>query len=122
MLPFNNTVPFISTYFKSHYSKLKPKVIHYRNYKNFDESLFLNDLEKATFLTNSNCPNKNYQHLTENFLSVVEKHTPRNKKIVTGNQAQFVNRKFRKAIYTRIRLRNKYWKNPTSENELRYKH
>ena len=69
-------------------------MIHHRNYKNFDESLFLNDLEKATFLTNSNCPNKNYQHLTENFLSVVEKHTPRNKKIVTGNQAQFVNRKF----------------------------
>ena len=96
-------------------------MIHYRNYKNFDESLFLNDLEKATFLTNSNCPNKKYQHLTENFLSVVEKHTPRKKKTVTGNQAQFVNRKFRKAIYTRSRLRNKYWKNPTSENELRYK-
>ena len=96
-------------------------MIHYRNYKNFDESLFLNDLEKTTFLTNSNCPNKKYQHLTENFLSVVEKHTPRKKKTVTGNQAQFVNRKFRKAIYTRSRLRNKYWKNPTSENELRYK-
>ena len=95
-------------------------MIHYRNYKNFDESLFLNDLEKTTFLTNSNCPNKKYQHLTENFLSVVEKHTPRKKKTVTGNQAQFVNRKFRKVIYTRSRLRNKYWKNSTSENELRY--
>ena len=39
----------ISSLFKSHYSKLKPKVTHYRNYKNFDVSLFLVDLEKTTF-------------------------------------------------------------------------
>ena len=93
-------------------------MIHYRNYKNFDASLFLNDLEKPTFLTNSNCPNENYQHLTENFISVVEKHAPLKKKIVRGNQASFVNREFRKAIYTRSRLRNKYRNNTTSENEL----
>ena len=71
----------ISTFFKSHYSKLKPKAIHYRNYKNFDVSLFLNDLEKTTLLTNSNCPNENYQHLTENFISVVEKHAPLKRKL-----------------------------------------
>ena len=39
----------ISTFYKSHYSKLKPKVIHYRNYKNFYEIPFLNDLGKTTF-------------------------------------------------------------------------
>ena len=63
----------------------------------------------------------NYQHSTENFLSVVEKHFPLKKKIVRGNQAPFANREFRKAVYTRSRLRNKYWKNPASENELQYK-
>ena len=57
----------ISTISKLHHSKPKPKVIHYTNYKNFDESLFLNYLEKSTFLTNFNCSNENYQHLTENF-------------------------------------------------------
>ena len=56
----------ISTISKLHHSKPKPKVIHYTNYKNFDESLFLNYLEKSTFLTNFNCSNENYQHLTEN--------------------------------------------------------
>ena len=111
----------ISTFFKSHYSKLKPKAIHYRNYKNFDVSLFLNDLEKTTFLTNSNCPIENYQPLTENFISVVEKHAPLKKKNVRGNQAPFVNREFRKAIYTRSKLRSKYRKNPTLENKLRCK-
>ena len=45
----------ISTFFKSYY------------YKNFNESLFLNDLEKTTFFTNSNCPNENCQYLPEIF-------------------------------------------------------
>ena len=66
----------ISTFFKSHYTKVKPTVIDCRNYKNFDESLFLNDLEKTIFLANPNCRNEKYQHLTENFLLVVEKHAP----------------------------------------------
>ena len=85
-------------------------MIHYRNYNNLDESLLLNDLEKTTFLTNANYPKESYQHITENFLSVVEKHAPLKKKIVRGNQAPFVLREFRKTIYTRSRLRNKYWK------------
>ena len=68
-------------------------------------------VDKTTLLTNCNCPNESYLHLTENFLSVV----------VRGNQVPFVNREFRKASYTRSRLRNKYWKNPTLENKLRYK-
>ena len=54
--------------------------------------------KKQYFLTNSNCPNENYQHLTENFISVVEKHAPLKKKSVRGNQASFVYREFRKAI------------------------
>ena len=45
----------------------------------------MNDLEKTTFLAYSNCPNENYQHLTENFILVVEKPAPLKKKIVRGN-------------------------------------
>ena len=36
----------ISTFFKSHYTRLKPRIIYYRNYKNFNEELFLKELEK----------------------------------------------------------------------------
>ena len=85
----------------------------YKSYKSFDLE---NDLgKKQLFLTNSNCPNENYENLTENLLLVVEKPAPVKKKIVRGNQAPFVNRGFRKTIYTRSTARNKYWKNPTSE-------
>ena len=31
----------ISTFLKSHYTRLKPKIIYYRNYKNFNKELFL---------------------------------------------------------------------------------
>ena len=31
----------ISTFLKSHFARLRPKVITYRNYKNFDENVFL---------------------------------------------------------------------------------
>ena len=40
-----------SLFFKSHYTRLKPKIMKYRNYKNFEERAFLEDLEKTDFLT-----------------------------------------------------------------------
>ena len=43
------------------------------------------------------------------------------KKILRGNDAPFMNKELRKAIYTRSRLRNRYFKNPTKENETSYK-
>ena len=42
-------------------------------------------------------------------------------KFVRGNQESFINRDFQKAIYTRIRLKNKYWRDPSRENEREYK-
>ena len=44
----------ISTFSKSHYTRLKPKIIYYRqNYKNFNEELFLKDFENSNLLANS---------------------------------------------------------------------
>ena len=36
----------ISTFFKSHFTRLRPKVITYRNNRKFDENVFLNNLHK----------------------------------------------------------------------------
>ena len=38
-----------------------------------------------------------------------------------GNQAPFINKELRKAIYDRSRLRNRFCKTPTEENEKLYK-
>ena len=69
----------------------------------------------------SNEPNVNYKSIAENFLEAIDKHAPLKKKLVRGNQAPFMNRDFQKAIYTRTRLKNKYWRDPSRENELAYK-
>ena len=111
----------ISTFFKSHYTRLKPKIIYYRNYKNFNEELFLKDLENSNLSANSDNPHENYTNLSQTFSKVVQKHTPLKKKIIRRNHAPFINREFRKEIYKRSRLRNKFWKDPSKENELLFK-
>ena len=110
----------ISTFLKSHYTRLKPKVIYYRNYKkpkviyyrnykNFKEDLFLKDLENSNLSANSDNPRENYTNLSQTFSKVVQKHAPLKKKILRGNYAFFINREFRKEIYKGRRLRNKFW-------------
>ena len=58
-------------------------------------------MESTYFSKDSNDPNERYTHLTETFLKAVYKYVLLNKKV----------------IYTRSRLKNNFWKNPTLENE-----
>lgn len=50
------------------FSRLKPKLVNYRNYENFNDLTFL----KEIFSTGSD-PNERYSHLTDTFLKVVNK-------------------------------------------------
>ena len=68
-----------------------------------------------------NNPNVNYKPITEKFLKTIDKHALLKKKLARGNQAPSMNRDFQKAIYTRTRLKNKYWRDPSRENKLAYK-
>ena len=69
----------------------------------------------------SNDPDVNYKSITENFLETIDKYAPLKKKFIRGNQAPFMHRDFQKAIYTRTRLKIKYWRNSSGENELAYR-
>ena len=59
----------ITTFFKLHFSRLRPKVITYRNYKKFHEEKFLNDLKETNIIMNEKDPNQNYQSLTKTLFS-----------------------------------------------------
>ena len=65
--------------------------------------------------------NENYELITNVFSNIVEKHVSLKKKFLRGNQAPFMTKEFRKAIYNRSRLRNKFCKIPTEENEKLHK-
>ena len=94
----------ISTFFKSHFVRLSPKAIYYKNYKNFDESKFIDaDLIYTDFSLQSDDPDENYSFLTREFSKIVDKHAPLRKKFIRGNHAPFMNKELRKAIYTRSR-------------------
>ena len=111
----------ITTFMKSHISRLKPRNVHYRSYKYFNEEKFLSDVKEADFSFKTSNPDENYLVLTNVFSNIVNIHAPLKRKILRGNDAPFMNKELRKAIYTRSRLRNRYFNNPTKGNETSYK-
>ena len=66
----------ISTFMRSFVSRLKPKIIFFRNYKKFDETKFLSYLENTNFSFTSADPNENCLFLTNSFSKIVEKQKP----------------------------------------------
>ena len=48
----------IFTFFKTHITLLKQKIAFYRNYKHFEDSIFLEDLISTDFSLNRDDPNE----------------------------------------------------------------
>ena len=111
----------IITFLRSHLVRLQSKKITYRSYKKFNESLFLKDVQNLDFSCNSEDPNVIYESLVQKFQNIIDKHAPLKQKTVRGNQAPFMNKTLRKAIYTRSRFKNNLNKNPTDDNKIKYK-
>ena len=61
----------ISAFLKSHYTHLKPRIIYYRNYKNYDEELFLKNLENSNLSANSDNPHENYNNLSQKIMHLL---------------------------------------------------
>ena len=107
----------ISTFLRSHFTRLNPKAICYRNYKKFNEQKFLEHVENTNFCFNSDDPNDNYELITDLFSKIVNKHAPRKKKFLRDNQEPFMNKELHKAIYDTSRLKNRFCKTLIEENE-----
>ena len=68
---------------KSHFSRLKLKIVHYCNFKTFDEQNFIVGVKNANLSFQRDDPNENYSALTNAFSLIVEKHVPYNSKSKT---------------------------------------
>ena len=99
---------------KTTFLKHGPTVINYRNYKNFNEIVFRNDLREE--LGKIEPSNLNYTSFETIFNRVLDKHAPIKKKFVRANDKPFMTRALRKAVMLRSRLRNRYNKDQTVEN------
>ena len=104
------------TEFKTSFQKREPKIIKYRDYKNFDNSKFRSEILKRNF---------NYTDLRtfkETVFNIFNKYAPIKRKYVRANEAPFMTKELHKAIMKRSRLRNKFLKDRTENNQKNFKH
>ena len=90
---------------KIFYEKQKPNIIRYRNYKNFNNELFINDVKELISKYNEPLKFESFKNIVD---KILEKHAPMKKRFVRANQAPFVNKKISKEIMKRSHLRNKF--------------
>ena len=109
---------FVVTWLKMFYKKQKPKIIHYRNYKVFNEQLFRIELDKK--LAKIDLNNAELAKFHDKFLSVLNKHAPIKYKYIRANYSSYMTKSLGKEIILRSRLRNKFLKTKTEESKQLY--
>ena len=110
----------IVTVFKTTFQKRAPTIIRYRNYSKFNDEHFRTDLAHTLFL-NCDLRNIKYEDFNNTFKNVLNKHAPLKTKTIRANNVPFMNKNLQKQVMTRSRLKNKFNKVPSVENENAYK-
>ena len=87
---------------KRTFKKEEPKQVIYRNYKHFQWEHFQNDLKSSL----NNC-NGNFDVYEKAFTSALNSHASKKVKVLRGNHKPHLNKKLRKTIMERPRLKNK---------------
>ena len=87
---------------KTTFKKEDSKRLIYRDYKNFNNEYFQNDLKNGL----SKCP-ENSESFENVFVIVLDRHAPRKTKILRRNQKPHVDKNLRKAIMKRSELKSK---------------
>ena len=111
----------IVTCLNAYFKDFPPKKIIYRDYKNFNKSTFLYDLDQNVIQGKFYSQKNSYDLFTETFKSVADHHSLLKKKFVRGNDAPFMIKHLRKAIMNRSRCKHKYLKLLPRENFLAMK-
>ena len=99
------------TLMKVIFKKQKPKIIFYRNYKNFDKKSFKEYLKLSLEAYDF----KNV------FLTSLNSFAPLKKKYVRANQVSFMNKELKNAIMVSSKLRNEFVKSRSVEDRKAYK-
>ena len=104
------------TVLKTTFPKSKPKVIQYRDYKNFVLQKFREELKSGLEKVVDN-----YATFEEIFLEILDKHAPLKKKILRANDKPYMTKTLRKAIMRRSALQNRFYRDRSPETEKAFK-
>ena len=110
----------VVTVVKASYRKSQPKIIHYRNYKNFSNDIFRESLQKILTQNLVNSCEKDVDDFLIPCDKILDQYALRKKKYVRGNRSPFMNKNLFNAIKLRTKLMNIFLKNRTVENKGRY--
>ena len=121
-LGFSDCHKLVSSILRASFKKLPPKIITYRDQKDFDQQNFLRDLDKKLVQGQlyKSC-DEPYKKLFEIFNDILNYHAPLKEKQVRGNHAPFMTKELSKTIMEKSKARNKYLKWPSRENYLSHK-
>ena len=79
--------------FRAKFQKVKPKIIKYRDYRNFNSSSFLNDVNLYLPISGST-----FTNFYETFEQIIEYHAPIKTKFLRSNNKPHISKVLRKAI------------------------
>ena len=108
---------------RHNFPAIKPHRIHYRSYKNFNESNLKKDI---THIPTQVCDvfddiNDKYWAFSDMFKSVLEEHAPIKSRVVRSEKIPYMSSDLMKAMYKRNNLKNKYIKYRTTTNWESYR-
>ena len=96
------------TVLKVFYKKQRPNIVRYRDYRNFDNEIFMSDIKNGIFQKYSQNQFLEFECFKRKIDCSLEKHAPLKKRYVRANQAPFIDKNISKHIMKRSRLRNKF--------------
>ena len=100
---------------KTHFRRLPPKVVTYRDFKKFENKRFMDSLKLSL-----NSQDFDYAKNPQLFFELCRNkhHAPRKKKCLRVNNKSFMTKALSKSIIERTRLKNTFSKNSTVANKL----
>ena len=99
---------------KSTYTKLEPKILRKRSYKDFNKESFLRDSQNG--LNNID----NFAEFNDAFKAILDHHATIQQTKLRGNTKPYINQTLRKKIMKRSRLKNKANKSGKEEDKRLY--
>ena len=108
------------TVVKTTHEKLKPRIVNYRDNKNFSNDTFRQILLEKLSAENINTNCSGFEKFLQICIVTLNIFAPCKKKHSRENNMPFMNKSLKKAHMKRSRLRNIYVKNKTVTNRIAY--
>ena len=108
------------TVLKSSFAKQKPRILNYRNYKFFNNTLFRDQVLNKLIDSNLQISDKGFKHLKETGLSVLNTLAPLKSRFIRANQAPFINKEIQRGVMVRSKLRKKFLKSRSESDKKAY--